>query len=524
LGHRIGAFLLAAVGGAAWGLCFGREPLGLAPWVALAPLVLLLGHRRAGLLGWVHGTVFWAVSISWISPTLEVYGGLPRPLALALTAGLCAFLGLYHLVFAWLGRPLWLRGGLPALAALPALWVALEWLRTYFLSGFPWNLAAYAWVEVAGALPLAAWVGAFGISYLAVMTSTAVAAAVARRSWLPLVVLVLPLFLLPLAGRWSLRRSAAEDPNRSGHGSALQAVLAGAGSPGRPVRLLQPNIANLVAFDRLAVERNYRKVLAMSQEACEPGALLVWPESAAWPFSFARDPFLAFDVQALARRGCTVLLNSIHEDGESVFNSAFLVAAGRPPVRYDKRHLVPFGEYVPLKGVFGFMDSLARNAGDFSAAERLVLLPWEDERLGVAICFEVIFPAEVAELARAGATILVTVTNDAWYGDTFAPWQHFRAARFRAAETRRPMLRAAITGVSALIAPDGSVRAQLGVFEEGVIEGQVAGLHGLTPAARWPWLVPAACTLLAAASLAWVWRARRPWREWRRGARGNPLG
>lgn len=506
MGHPVAGLLLAAGGGAAWGLCFGREPLALASWAALAPLLLLLGHPRAGLLGWLHGTVFWAVSIPWIEPTLETYGGLPRPLALVLTAGLCAFLGLYHLLFALLGRRLWRRGGALPLVGLPALWVALEWLRTYALSGFPWNLAAYAWVEVPGALPLAAWVGPFGISFLVVFSSTAVAAAVARRRWAPLVALAVPLVLLPVAGRWSLRRSAEEGPVRSAHGgSALYAVLADAGSPGRPVRLLQPKISNLVAFDRLAVERNYRKVLAMSQAACDPGALVVWPESAAWPFSFGRDAFLTADVQALVRRGCTVLLNSIHEEGESVFNSAFLIAPGRPPVRYDKRHLVPFGEYVPLKGVFGFMDSLARNAGDFSRAERLVLLPWEDERLGLAICFEVVFPGEVAELARAGATLLVTVTNDAWYGDTFAPWQHFTAARFRAAETRRPLLRAAITGVSALIAPDGSVHAQLGVFEEGVIRGQVAGLHGLTPATRWPWLAPGACTLLAAVALAWAW-------------------
>ncbi|MGH9363123.1 MAG: apolipoprotein N-acyltransferase, partial [Thermoanaerobaculia bacterium] len=461
MGHSIGALLLAAAGGAVWGLCFGREPLSLASWAALAPLVLLLGHRRAPLLGWLHGTVFWAVSISWIAPTLETFGGLPRPLAIALTAGLCAFLGLYHLAFAWLGRPLWRRGGALAFVALPALWVALEWLRTYAVSGFPWNLAAYAWVDVPGALPLAAWVGAFGISYLLVLANTGIAAAVARRRWTAAAVpLFIPLFLLPVAGRWS-RSWAADAPDPS--------VFAGAGPPARPFRILQPNISNLVAFDRVAVERNYRKVLALSHAACDRGSLLVWPESAAWPFGYGRDRFLAADVAALARRGCTVLLNSVHEEGASYYNSVFLVAAGRPAVRYDKRHLVPFGEYVPLQGVFSFMDSLARNAGDFSAAERLVLLPWDGERLGVAICFEVIFPAEVAELARAGATVLVTVTNDAWYGDTFAPWQHLRAARFRAAETRRPMLRAAITGVSALIAPDGSVRAQLGVFEEGVI-------------------------------------------------------
>ncbi len=500
------ALLLAAAGGAVWGLCFGREALVLAPWAALAPLFVLLGHRRAGLLGWVHGTVFWAVSIPWIAPTLEVYGGLPRAAAVALTGALCAFLGLYTLAFAFLGRPLWRRGGAVALVALPALWVALEWLRTYFLSGFPWNLAGYSWVEVAGALPLAAWIGIFGISYLAVLSSAAVAAAVARRRWQPLLALAVPLLLLPVAGRWSLLRGAAGRPAR---GSALQAVLADAGSPGRPVRLLQPNIANLVTFDRLTVERNYRKVLAMSQEACDPGALVVWPESAAWPFSFARDRFLADDLAALARRGCTVLFNSIHEEGGSVYNAAFVVAPGRPPVRYDKRHLVPFGEYVPLKGVFSFMDSLARNAGDFRPAERLVLLPWEDERLGGAICFEVIFPGEVAELVRSGATLLVTITNDAWYGDTAAPWQHFRAARFRAAETRRPMLRAAITGVSALIGPDGSVRARLGVFEEGTIRAQVAGLRGSTPAVRWPWLTPAVSTLLAGAALAWVRAGKR---------------
>ncbi|HEX5761462.1 MAG TPA: apolipoprotein N-acyltransferase [Thermoanaerobaculia bacterium] len=502
MGHRIGVLLLAAGGGAVWGLCFGRETLPLASWAALAPLLLLLGHRRAPLLGWLHGTLFWAVSISWITPTLETYGGLPRPLALALTAGLCAFLGLYHLAFAWLGRPLWRRGGALPLAALPALWVALEWLRTYAVSGFPWNLAGYAWIDVPGALPLAAWIGVFGLSYLLVLANTGVARAVARGRWAPAAVpLLLPLLLLPLAGRWS--RSWSAD---AGELSALS----GAGPVARPVRILQPNIPNLVAFDRLAVERNYRKVLAHSNAACDPGSLLVWPESAAWPFSYARDPHLTRDLAALARRGCTVLFNSVHEEGESYYNSVFLVAEGRPLVRYDKRHLVPFGEYVPLQGVFTFMDSLARNAGDFRAAERLVLLPWAGERLGVAICFEVIFPAEVAELARAGATVLVTVTNDAWYGDTFAPWQHLRMARFRAAETRRPMLRAAITGVSALIAPDGSVRAQLGVYDEGVIRGTVSGRRGVTPFARRPWVVPAACTLLAVGALVAARRRRLP--------------
>jgi apolipoprotein N-acyltransferase len=195
--------------------------------------------------------------------------------------------------------------------------------------------------------------------------------------------------------------------------------------------------------------------------------------------------------------------------GNAFYNSAFLLAPGDAPVaRYDKRHLVPFGEYIPFKGLFSWMDKLARNAGDFLAADRLTLLPWGGERLGMAICYEIVYPGEVAELARSGATILVTITNDAWYGDTAAPWQHFRAARFRAAENRRPLLRAAITGVSALVAPDGSVRAQLGVFKQGVIRGWVIGHTGLTPYARRPWLVPLLCTVIAVFGLYFARRRR----------------
>ena len=124
-------------------------------------------------------------------------------------------------------------------------------------------------------------------------------------------------------------------------------------------------------------------------------------------------------------------------------------------------------------------------------------LPWGEERLGPAVCFEVVFPGEVAEQVRAGATILVTVTNDAWYGDTSAPLQHFRAVRFRAAETRRPFVRAALTGISAVVGPDGSVQQQLGVGEEGFLSARVRGRTGVSPYARRPWLVPAGASIIA---------------------------
>jgi apolipoprotein N-acyltransferase len=487
--------LLAVAGGVLWGLSFHRVPFGLGAWLTLAPLPLLLGHRRPALLAYLHGLAFWETGLYWIVPTLREFGSLSLPLAVLLTSILAAFLALFHAAFGWLGAPLWRRfsdGDRYAMAlwALPALWVALEWLRTYFLGGFPWNLAAYAWIAVPGALPLSALLGAYGISFLVVLVAVAVAATTLRLAgrraypWRPLAAgLLVPLLLLPLAGRWSLRRALQENER--------DAVA------GLPFRLLQPNVADQAGWDPQRALRDYRKVVEMSYAVCRPGVLVIWPESAGWPFEYGRDELLDRDLAAMTARGCGVIFNSDTPAGEHAYNSAWLLAPGAPPARYDKRHLVPFGEYVPFERVLFFAKTVARNIGQFLPAERLALLPWRGERLGPAICYEVVFPEETAALTQAGATILVTITNDGWYGDTAAPWQHLRAARFRAAENRRPMLRAAITGVSAVIAPDGSVRGELGVGAEGVIRAAVAGEQVMTPYARWPWLPPFAATVAA---------------------------
>ena len=520
--------LLAAAGGLAWALQFEARTLHLAPWIALAPLVILLSARRAGLLAFVHGLASWLAALAWIPPTLVTFGGISRPLSIVLLTLLAAYLALFHAAFGWLGAAIWRRGGLLPFVALPALWVALEWLRTYLGGGFPWNLAAYAWVGIPGALPVASWIGAYGVSYLVVFAATGAAAAVVRRRWEPLAAgIVLPLLLLVVAGRAASDRGTgrlapAEEgilvdlgASPAGRAPAAAAASGDTGAPAlgapSPIRLVQPNIANLREVDEAAVAASYARLLRTTLPLCEQGTLVVWPESAAWPYSFDRDPDFARDVRGLAARGCTLIFNSTHGAGDTVYNSAYLLAPGGAIARYDKRHLVPFGEYVPFREVFSFVRKLAREAGAFEAGSGVHLLPWGRERLGMSICYEVVFPAEVAELVRGGATMLVTITNDAWYGDTAAPWQHLRAARFRAAESRRPMLRAAITGVSALIAPDGSVAAQLPLFRQGVIRARVAGRTALTPYTRHPALVPALSTLLAAFAIIGVYaRSRRP--------------
>jgi len=523
--------LFAALSGVAWGLAFGRQPWSLGSWLVLAPLFVCLGapfgSRGVTLLGFVHGLAAWLAAIPWIAPTLETFGGMATWLAGLCLLLLAGYLAAFHALFALVGRRLWhaavagtdrpaagtqgVVAGVTALVALPATWVAFEWLRTHLFGGFPWNLAAYAWLGVPGALPLSAWIGAYGVSYLLVLANAGVAlAVVARRSprrwsWAA-AGLLLPLAALAVGGRW-------------GDGGAVSdgARFASAAQRGAPVVLLQPDIPNAVQPNWAEIRANYGRVLEMSEEACTPGALVVWPESAAWPYSFTEDAGFRADVTNLtATGGCSLLFNSVYpSDDGRYFNSAFVVSPNGASARYDKRKLVPFGEYVPFAGLFAFVDKLSRNAGEFRAAERLALLPWRDERLGVdlrlgpAICYEITFPGQVAETVRAGAGVLLTITNDAWYGDTAAPWQHYAAARFRAAENRRPLLRAAITGVSAVVAADGGEVARLDPFTQGTIRSRVVGGEGLSPYTRVPWLVPLLCTWVAMGG----WVVGRRWRD-----------
>ena len=488
--------LLATVSALAWAACFQEEPLEILPWVALAPMLLVLGRRRTFLWGWWFGAVFWLGSMSWLTHTLHTYGGLPQVLSQGLAVLLAIYLGLGQAVFAWIGGRFWRRGGASALLGLPSLWVLLEVVRGLPIASFPWNLAAYAWVDLPGALALSAWVGAFGVSWLLVFANTCVALAIRHRQWdLAWVGILLAALLLSLAARFSRGDEGAE--------SILQ-------RPSGEVRVIQPD--SPIVGPEEAWE-NYRRLIALSMEACEGAGrafgprLVLWPESATFPMRYASSAQLQDDVARLHRAGCEVLLGSTTFQGERYFNTVHLTTPEGIAGSYSKRRLVPWGEYIPLKEVLPFVGKLARNAGEFSPGEDVGLLPWNGEAIGLAICYEVVFPQALAEQVVAGASILATVTNDAWYGDTSAPWQHFRAVRYRAAENRRPMLRAALTGVSAMVDARGVVVEELGVGERGVISGRVRGRSDLSFFTRWPWASTWASVLLLAFAIV---RARSP--------------
>lgn len=496
----LGSLLLAVAGGVGFGLAFRSHPDPFLGWFHLLPLFVFLrvpsSWRRASLLALIFGAVGWWTAIPWIQPTLVTFGALPPWLATLLQGVLCLYLGAYCALFVMFGRYVLRQRepGLFDLAVLPAGWVALEWARTYCITGFPWNLEGYAWVAVPGALPLTAWIGSYGLSYLVVFANCSLWLAAVRRRWeWAAIGLLLPLLVLPMAARQGQRlvaETASED--------RLE------------VRLVQPNLPILTGATRSDYAEQYRRLLDLTWHYCDgSGALIVWPESAAFPYSYQGGGRLRTDLETLARAGCPVLLNTprwpdLGAD-ERVFNSILLVEKERRSW-YDKQHLVPYGEYAPLSQLLPFIGHLARNAGQFSAGKKLELVDFGGESLGLSICFEITFPAEVAKRSRLGATVLLTTTNDAWYGDTFAPWQHLRAARFRAAENQKPLLRAALTGISAVIREDGSIASLLGVGEEGVLSVAVAGSPGVSPYARVPWLVPLLSTLVALGAIGFAKR------------------
>ncbi len=474
----------------------------LLPLAAAAPLFAIASAPgtawRRLWLGWLHGAVAWLVAVPWIASTLEVYGGLPGAASALLLGLLALYLGLFHGLFCWLAGRLFARGDALSLLLAPAVWVALEWVRGLGPFGFPWNLLGYAWVDVPGALDATRWIGSHGLSLLVAAAGLALLRLGDRETRrAALAVLAAVAAILALARWTNLDR-------RLGDERSLE------------VAVVQPNIHMATAEmvdggpdERFAdLAENYRRLFALSRQACEPGRLVLWPESAAWPYEVERDGGFARDLEELVAGGCSLLLNSARRDrsGEEdrAFNAAYLLTPGADGASragrqtYDKMHLVPFGEYVPLGRYLPAVRQLARQAGGFSPGDEVRLLDADGARLGVSICFEIVFPEQVAARVRRGADLLVTITNDSWYGRTWAPHQHLRPARFRAAENGRPLVRAAITGISAVIDRRGQVLAATGIDEATVMQARIGPLGGTTPFSRAPLLVPLLCVALAA--------------------------
>ncbi|MBW1952762.1 MAG: apolipoprotein N-acyltransferase [Deltaproteobacteria bacterium] len=425
--------------------------------IALVPLFWALrglSGRNAFLLGFINGLTNNLTLFYWIVYVTHVYGHLPLILGFAILLLLAAYLSLYRGFWAW-GVSWGQRRGLNLLWWAPALWVALEFVQACLFTGFPWELLGYALYDCRLLVQLADLTGVYGLSFVIVLVNQAIFCLLLtfgeaeRRQRLQALILTLIITGGTIA---------------YGHFRVQNIQRRAAQSPQLPVAVVQGNIEQGQKWNpefQQATIDIYAELTRQISRA-QPH-LVIWPETAA-PFFFLREPQMSRQVENIAQQAQSYLLFGspafeFQESGEQKFyNRAYLLSPqGKVTGSYDKAHLVPYGEYVPLRRYFFFVGKMVPMVGDFASGPPGVVLSTPKVDVGTLICFESIFPELSRAMAQNGANLLVNITNDAWFGTTSAPYQHLSMAVLRAVENRLSLARAANTGFSAFIHPDGRI-------------------------------------------------------------------
>lgn len=469
-------FFFAVVSGLLLTGAFPQTGMAWLAWIALVPLLRVLDNAsiRLGFYsGLAAGCAHYFSLLYWLVPTLRTYGGLPWVLAVGFFLLLALYLALYLGVFAAVYAG---AGNRPVVRILvaPVAWTALEYARAFMLSGFPWESLGCSQYRVLPLIQMADLAGVYGLSFLIVLANSLLAWA---GSWAPKRKTVTPgekagallLFVLFLAvagsawlyGTWRLKEVSG----------------AMADAPLKRVAVVQGNIDQNQKWDAAFRDATVEKYLALCRRAADAGPdLVVLPETA-MPFYFPYDGVATRKVLTAAREAGAWFLAgapaAATENGAvKYYNSAYLITPqGRIAGRYDKTHLVPFGEFVPLGPLrewLPFVRTIVAAAGDFTAGEVGQTLGMDGLSLGVQICYEIIFPYQARRIVQNGAGLIINITNDAWYGRTSAPWQHFSMVVFRAVETRRAVVRSANTGISGYVAPTGQIIGATPLFVESV--------------------------------------------------------
>ncbi|HHO48522.1 MAG TPA: apolipoprotein N-acyltransferase [Desulfobacteraceae bacterium] len=493
-------------------------------FVALVPLLLIVSRRGAvqsTAAGMLAGFLYHVCLLYWIVIVLGRYGGLPPWLSVPALLLLAVYMGVYMAVFAGLLAFFKERCGpsreMAALYLAPVLWVGLDWLRGVLFSGFPWMDLGYGLASAPRLVQAADLGGHHLISFCLVLVNVLLVQALTlggtrrRPAAGEATAVIAALSLLLLVGGYSLVRQAQ-----------LERVL----TEGDRVRVgvVQGNIAQDEKWTpgRKSTTLDIYGRLSETLITGNKPDLLVWPETAI-PFYPAVDPLFAEVAELAARHGIWLLSGVPHYTLDEVrhpsgpaavvyYNSALLIGPeGEPRGRYDKQHLVPFGEYVPLRRLLPFLEPLVESVGNFSPGVSGEPLEVNGMRVGTLICYESIFPGLSGRAVAAGANLLVNLTNDAWYGRSSAPHQSFAMAVFRAVETRRSLVRAANTGISGFVSPLGSVVSQSALFEPAALAAEVPLYEGRTVYTLFGrFFGPACLVLVSVAGILFLFQRQQP--------------
>lgn len=453
-------------------LCFPRYDLYPLAWAALVPfLVSLHGMSRgkAFRAGFVMGLPFFFGTQYWVYHSINHFGGVSLVPSLAVALLLALYMSLYAGIFGLLFSSRINKTCLPALFLAPVFWVVLEFLRSYALTGFPWSSLGYSQYKFLRIIQFADITGVYGVSFIVVAVNGALAdlfIVMKKRK-------AMPLFQLwPTYVGACILCVALASALIYGHGRL------GEKRPGLgiTVSMVQGNIRQDLKWDKsfqTEVIDIYKSLSYLANR--DHPSLIIWPESAV-PFYYGLDRERTEELVWFQRTlGTRLLFGAVTvKDDKRLANSAVMLAPdGSERYLYDKIHLVPFGEYVPLGKLLFFVNKLAEGIGDYEPGKRYVRAETPFGDFGTLICYEIIFPGLVRKFFKDGGDFIVTITNDAWFGKTPGPYQHFSFTSLRAVENRKPVVRAANTGISGYVDSNGRIRSSTSLFERTVLTEEI---------------------------------------------------
>ena len=456
-------------------LSFPKYDLSFLAWVAFIPVLYAVEEKsvyRTFLLGWLFGFFFYTGLMYWIVVVTTTYGKLIYPLGILVMLLLVGYLSIYFgLAFA-ISKFIEEKTTFKLPIILPFIWVTMEYLRTFLFSGFPWENLGYSQYRVLSLIQFADITGVYGISFLIVFVNTTLYLlfrSISDRK-IPckeIILAVLVVIVIFFYGRWRITQTKEITASSA-------SIKAG---------LIQGNIDQGIkwnmAYRKQAIATHQQLSMRALQEEAR---LIIWPE-ASTPFYFQSELDYQHRIFEIINDKDTYLLlgspsYDLQDGGVRYFNSAFLLSPSNRIIgRYDKIHLVPYGEYVPLKRFFPFIHKMVEGIGSFYSGKDMQLLTLPEAPFSVLICYEVIFPDLTRRFVKKGAQFLVNITNDAWFGKTSAPYQHLSMATFRAVENRRFIARAANTGVSAFIDATGKIKSSSPLFTETLLTGKIRLLN-----------------------------------------------
>ncbi|WP_221314395.1 apolipoprotein N-acyltransferase [Granulicella mallensis] len=492
-------------------------------WFCLVPLLMALlgkdthGNRlkpaQTALLGYICGFFWYMGNCYWVYRTMHLYGGIPSVAAFGILVLFSLYVGLYHGLFSWLVGLLHRKfSPQTVLWIVPFVWVGVEFARAR-ITGFPWDLLGYTQVDNLTVTRLAPWTGVFGLSFVIVLVNILWVSRIFPRQGKnsyagPIFAAVLTIVTTLVAGHGS--------PSASSEATARAVLLQenlgiGAEAPATPET--EPQM--LASFTDLSLHPQFTLgIHGGTANSSSTPDMIAWPEA---PTAFRDgDPYFLQAMGEVARRsGTSVIVNDISlaprdSDGLGhVYNSStFFAADGSRAGRYDKMHLVPFGEYTPYKPLFFFVGHLLDDLLFVPGLQRS-LFETRGKKYGVFICYESIFGDDIRRFVDDGSQVLVNISDDGWYGDTSAPWEHLDMVRMRAIENNRWVLRATNTGLTAAIDPYGRITASMPRHIRGSIEVAFGYREELTFYTRhgdwFAWI----CALVSAAMLAMSFMGRR---------------